>query len=243
MAVVREAVELGRAARAQAKVKLRQPLGEAVVVAREAEQEAIERLEAIVLEELNVKRLRFVEDADELGVWELKPNYRALGPRFGKRMPQVAAAVGALEGRSAAATLHGGGRVGVAIDGHEHALSADDVQLVLKPREGYQLERAGGHAVALDLELDDELRREGLAREVVHAVQAARKNAGLAVEDRIELSLAGDDDLLDAVRAHESYVSAETLALDLSYDGGGAGGHSASIDGRTIGIGLARIEA
>ncbi|MDQ3433419.1 MAG: DUF5915 domain-containing protein [Actinomycetota bacterium] len=84
-----------------------------------------------------------------------------------------------------------------------------------------------------------------MAREVVHAVQAARKNAGLAVEDRIELSLAGDDDLLDAVRAHESYVSAETLALDLSYDGGGAGagGHSASIDGRTIGIGLARIEA
>ena len=244
MAVVRAAVELGRAARAQAKVKLRQPLGEAVVVAREAEQEAIEGLEAIVLEELNVKRLRFVEDADELGVWELKPNYRALGPRFGKRMPQVAAAVGALEGRSAAATLRGGGRVGVAIDGHEHALSADDVQLVLKPREGYQLERAGGHAVALDLELDDELRREGLAREVVHAVQAARKNAGLAVEDRIELSLVGDDDLRDAVRAHESYVSTETLATTLAYDGDApAGAHSASIDGRTIGIGLARIEA
>jgi isoleucyl-tRNA synthetase len=152
--------------------------------------------------------------------------------------------VGALEGRSAAATLRGGGRVGVAIDGHEHALSADDVQLVLKPREGYQLERAGGHAVALDLELDDELRREGLAREVVHAVQAARKNAGLAVEDRIELSLAGDDDLLDAVRAHESYVSTETLATTLAYDGDApAGAHSASIDGRTIGIGLARIEA
>ncbi|MDQ3241691.1 MAG: class I tRNA ligase family protein, partial [Actinomycetota bacterium] len=241
MAVVREAVELGRAARAQAKVKLRQPLGEAVVVAREAEQEAIEGLEAIVLEELNVKRLRFVEDADELGVWELKPNYRALGPRFGKRMPQVAAAVGALEGRSAAATLRGGGRVGVAIDGHEHALSADDVQLVLKPREGYQLERAGGHAVALDLELDDELRREGLAREVVHAVQAARKNAGLAVEDRIELSLVGDDDLLAAVRAHESYVTTETLATTLSYDGTlGQPGGSVSIDGRTINIALAR---
>jgi isoleucyl-tRNA synthetase len=241
MAVVREAVELGRAARAQAKVKLRQPLGEAVVVARETEQEAIERLEAIVLEELNVKRLRFVEDADELGVWELKPNYRALGPRFGKRMPQVAAAVGALEGRSAAATLRGGGRIGVAIDGHEHALSADDVQLVLKPREGYQLERAGGHAVALDLELDDELRREGLAREVVHAVQAARKNAGLAVEDRIELSLVGDDDLLAAVRAHESYVTTETLATTLSYDGTlGQPGGSVSIDGRTINIALAR---
>ncbi len=243
MAVVREAVELGRAARAQAKVKVRQPLGEAVVVAREAEREAIERLSGIVLDELNVKRLRFVDDADELGVWELKANYRALGPRFGKQMPQVAAAVEALEASSAAATLRGGGRVGVSIDGHEHTLSADDVQLVLQPREGYQLERAGGHAVALDLELDEALRHEGLAREVVHAVQSARKNAGLAIEDRIELSLAGDEELLEAVRVHESYVSAETLATTLLYDGRVAGaGQSGSIDGRAIDIGLARIE-
>ena len=243
MATVREAVELGRAARAQAKVKVRQPLGEVVVVAREAEQAAIERLEALVLDELNVKRLRFVSDAEELGEWELKPNYRALGPRFGKRMPQVAAAVGALDARSAAATLRGGGSVGVSIDAHEHALDADDVQLVLRPREGYQLERAGGHAVALDLELDDELRREGLAREVVHAVQAARKGAGLAVEDRIELALSGDEQLLDAVRAHEPYVTTETLAVELSYDGAGSvGTTSVSIDGRPVDIRLARAD-
>jgi isoleucyl-tRNA synthetase len=243
MSVVREAVELGRAARAQANVKLRQPLGEAVVVAREAEQEAIERLSSVVLEELNVKRLRFVEDADELGVWELKANYRALGPRFGKNMPQVAAAVAALDARSAAATLRAGGRVGVAIDGHEHALSADDVQLVLRPREGYQLERSGGHAVALDLELDDALLREGLAREVVHAVQSARKSAGLAVEDRIELSLGGDEGLLEAVQAHEGYVTAETLAISLSYNGalGAAPGTSVSIGGRAIEIALAPV--
>ena len=241
MATVRQAVELGRAARAQAKVKVRQPLGEAVVVAREAEQAAIERLEALVLDELNVNRLRFVTDADELGEWELKPNYRALGPRFGNRMPKVAAAVGALDARRAASTLREGGSVGVSIDGQEHALSADDVQLVLRPREGYQLERAGGHAVALDLELDDELRREGLAREIVHAVQAARKGAGLAVEDRIELALSGDEELLGAVRAHERYVTAETLAVALSYDGASAGagtGHVAEIEGREIRIGL-----
>ena len=212
------------------------------MVAREAEREAIERLSEIVLDELNVKRLRFVDDADELGVWELKPNYRALGPRFGKHMPQVAAAVGALEAASAATTLRSGGRVGVAIDGHEHTLSADDVQLVLRPREGYQLERAGGHAVALDLELDDALRDEGLAREVVHAVQSARKNAGLAVEDRIELALRGDENLLRAVRFHESYVTAETLSATLSYNGppDGGEGDSVRIDGRALEIGLAR---
>ncbi len=97
MGVARDAVELGRAARAHGKLKVRQPLREAVVVAADREREAIERFEAIVLEELNVKSVRYVSEADELGRFELKPNYRALGPRFGKHMPQVAAAIAALD--------------------------------------------------------------------------------------------------------------------------------------------------
>ena len=149
------------------------------------ERDAIERLSDIVREELNVRELRFVEAADELGSYEIKPNYRTLGPRFGKSMPQVAAAVAALDAAHVAATLRRGGRVGVNIDGHEHELGSDDLLLAMRPLEGYQLEREGSHAVALELAIDDELRREGLAREVVHAVQGARKAAGLAVEDRI----------------------------------------------------------
>jgi isoleucyl-tRNA synthetase len=239
MAVARDAVELGRAARAQAKLKVRQPLGEAVVVAAPRERAAIERFKPLVLDELNVRQLRFVSEADELGRWELKPNYRVLGPRFGKRMPQVAAAVGALDAQHAAGTLRGGGHVAVNIDGQEHALEAGDVQLVLQPLEGYQVERSGTHAVALNLELDDELRREGLAREVVHAVQNARKSAGLKVEDRITLELGGDPELLDAVRAHEEYVSGETLATTLAYDGAG-GEATVEIEGRTLRVALQR---
>ena len=105
--------------------------------------------------------------------------------------------------------------MGVNLDGHEHRIGPEDVQLVLQPLEGYQVERSGTHAVALDLELDDELRRETLAREIVHAVQAARKGAGLRVEDRIALTLGGDDALLEAARAHEEYVTRETLAVEL----------------------------
>ncbi|MEX2193710.1 MAG: isoleucine--tRNA ligase [Thermoleophilaceae bacterium] len=237
MAAAREAVELGRAARAQAKLKVRQPLREAVIVAAGEEREAIERFEALVSAELNVKGLRFVGEAEELGRWELKPNYRALGPRFGKQMPQVAAAVAALEPATAAPTLRGGGRVGINVEGAEHELTADDVLMVLQPLAGYQVERAGTHAVALDLELDDGLRREGLARDVVRAIQDARKNAGLAVEDRIALTLGGDAALLDAARAHESYVAGETLATSLSYDGGAT---TADIEGRQLRIGLER---
>ena len=238
MDVARDAVELGRAARAQAGVKVRQPLGEAIVVARDAERAAIERFEPLVLEELNVKRLRYVSEADELGHFELRPNYRALGPRFGKQMPQVTAAIDALDPENAARTLRQGGTVAINIEGTDHPLSAQDLQLVLRPLEGYQVERSGAHAVALDLTLDDALRREGLAREVVHAVQAARKSAGLRVEDRISLSLTGDPELLEAARAHERYVAGETLATSLRYDG--SDGARAEIEGRELRIGVER---
>jgi isoleucyl-tRNA synthetase len=241
MAVARDAIELGRAARAQAKLKVRQPLAEAIVVAAGRERAAVERFSELVLDELNVKAVRFVSEAEELGRWELKPNYRALGPRFGKRMPQVAEAVAALDAQQAAATLRAGGSVGISIDGKEHPLGADDVQLVLQPLEGYRVERSGTHAVALNLELDDALRREGLAREVVHAIQSARKAAGLNVEDRIELALGGDAELLDAVRAHESYVTGETLAVSLVYDGSVGAAEAAVIEGRELLIRVARV--
>ena len=239
MAVARETVRLGLAARGQVKLNVRQPLREAVVVAAGREREAIERLVDIVREELNVKDLRFVRRADELGSYEVKPNYRSLGPRFGKAMPQVAAAVAALDGGHVAATLRRGGTVGVAVDGRDHELGPDDLVLAMKPLEGYQLEREGSHAVALELALDDELRREGLAREVVHAVQNARKNAGLAVSDRIALTLAGDAELLEAARAHEDYLSGETLATSVRYADDGTG-EPASIEGGELRIAVVR---
>jgi isoleucyl-tRNA synthetase len=239
MAVARETVRLGMSARSAAKVKLRQPLHEAVVVADGRERAAIERLADVVREELNVKTLRFVEQADELGSYEIKPNYRTLGPRFGKAMPQAAAAIDSLDPAHVVAALRGGATVGVAIDGHDHELTGDDLLLAMRPLEGYQLEREGSHAVALDLSLDDALRREGLAREVVHAVQNARKAAGLDVEDRIALTLGGDAELVDAARAHEPYVAGETLATRVEYADNGAA-EPASIEGRELRIGVAR---
>ena len=177
-----------------------------------------------------------MSEADELGRFELKPNYRTLGPRFGKQMPQVAAAVASLD----PSRIRAGGQAGINIDGQEHQIGPDDVQLVLQPLDGYQVERSGTHAVALNLELDDGLRREGLAREVVHAVQGARKDAGLNVEDRIALTLGGDDVLLDAARAHEAYVAGETLATSIGYDGGGADAAAADIEGRRLLISVSR---
>jgi isoleucyl-tRNA synthetase len=238
MEAVRRTVELGRAARAQAKAKMRQPLRRAVIVANDAERAAIEARADLVTAELNVKELDFVGDEAELVSYTAKPNYRTLGPRFGKRMPQVAAAVEALDAARVASVLAEGGEIGISVDGSDHTLDPEDVTLALQPLEGYEVEAEAGHAVALQLELDEELRREGLAREIVHAVQIARKDAGLDITDRIELTLGGDEELIDAARAHQDYLAGEVLATSVSYADGGNGG--ASIDGRDLAIAVRR---
>jgi isoleucyl-tRNA synthetase len=238
MEAVRLTVELGRAARAQAKAKVRQPLRRAVIVANEAERGAIEARADLVTAELNVKELDFVSDEADLVSYSAKPNYRALGPRFGKRMPQVAAAVEALDAAHVARVMADGGEIGINVDGVDHTLGPDDVTLALQPLDGYEVEAEAGHAVALQLELDDELRQEGLAREIVHAVQIARKDAGLEITDRIDLALGGDAELLAAARAHEDYLAGEVLATSVAYDA--EGGTATEIAGRELKIAAAR---
>jgi isoleucyl-tRNA synthetase len=220
---VLRAIELGRAARAQARVKTRQPLRKAVIVATGDERAEIERLADLVQVELNVKELEFVSEEAELVSYEVKPNYRALGPRFGKLTPTAAAAVEALDPAHVAEMAAGERRIGISVDGKEHELDPGDVTLVMQPLDGYEVEAEAGRAVALALELDAELRREGLAREIVHAVQNVRREAGLEVSDRIALTLDGDDDLLDAARAHEAYLAGETLAISVAYGAADAG--------------------
>ena len=108
----------------------------------------------------------------------------------------------------------------------------------MKPLEGYQVEREGSHAVALELEIDDALRIEGWAREIVHAVQNARRDGGLEISDRITLTLDGDSALLEAARVHERYIAGETLATDVSFEPLN-GIAPVAIDGRELRIGVA----
>ncbi len=231
------AIELGRAARATAKVKNRQPLRRAVIVATDAERGELERLAELVRAELNVKELEFVSEEGELVRYAVKPNYRSLGPRFGKSMPTVAAAVEALNPGHVAEAIRGERQIGINVDGAEHTLAADDMTLVMQPLDGYEVEAESGRAVALALELDDELIREGLAREIVHAIQNARKQAGLDVSDRISLVVGGDDELVAAARAHDRYIAGETLATSLAF-GGDDLAATATIEGRELQIGI-----
>jgi isoleucyl-tRNA synthetase len=240
MSTARETVRLGLAARSQGNLKVRQPLREAIIVADGREREAIERLAEVVREELNVTALRFVAAADELGTHTVKPNFRTLGPRFGKRMPQLVAAVAALDAAEVARALRAGETVVVSIAGEDHELGGADLTLALAPLEGYGLEREGTHAVALELALDDELIRAGHAREIVHAVQQCRRDAGLEITDRITLVLSGDPQLLAAAREHEGYIVSETLATSFACDERDDWLASVEIDSLALAIWLAR---
>ncbi|MCB0876074.1 MAG: isoleucine--tRNA ligase [Solirubrobacterales bacterium] len=235
----RRAVELGRAARAQAKVKMRQPLAKAVIVATEDERRTIEGLSEIVRAELNVRELEFVTEEGELASWSVKPDFRVLGPRFGKDMPQVKVAIEALDADHVRATIDAGGQVGISIDGREHTLGPDELSFAMQPLDGYQVESEAGRAVALALDLDDDLIREGHAREIVRAVQNARKESGLDISDRIDLKLGGDAELVGAARAHEQYVTGETLARSIAYETDPFGAE-VSVDGRELVIAVSR---
>jgi isoleucyl-tRNA synthetase len=239
MGLARETVRLGLGARGQAKIKVRQPLGEAVVVADGRERVAIERLSDVVREELNVRGVRFVAAADELGTYDIKPNYRTLGPLFGKDMPLAAAAIAALDPAHVAAAMRNGGQLGISVGEREHTLRAEDLLLTLRAPDGFSVEREGAHAVALDLSIDEDLRGEGRAREIVHAVQNARKAAGLRVEDRIALALDGDPALIEAARIHGDYIASETLAVSVELDAGVAYADGLSYSERTTVEGLA----
>ncbi len=196
--------------------------------------------------------MRFVAGAEELGRYEVKANYRRLGPLFGREMPLVAEAIAALDPARVAAAVRDGAAngdagLGISVGGREHTLTAEDVILTMQAPDGYSVEREGAHAVALELAIDDDLRREGRSREILHAVQSARKSAGLAVEDRIALSLSGDSALLDAAAAYRDYLVGETLAVvlylgddpppaEMDYT------EQSAIDGLGLQIALRRIE-
>jgi isoleucyl-tRNA synthetase len=216
MQAARDIVELGRRVRAEAKIKVRQPLLEADVHYR-GDRDAIRPLLPLVAEELNVKTVSFAESAEQLGRWRAKPNFKVLGPELGPRVREVAEALSRDDG-SLASALAGGERVVIGEAGSASAvqLGPEDVDLARETLEGWGVAVEGGLTVALELELTDELRSEGLAREIVRVVQEARKVAGLQVSDRIQLGVVTSGAAAAALQAHCEYVAAETLATSLT---------------------------
>jgi isoleucyl-tRNA synthetase len=223
MRLARRVVDLGRAARAEAKIKTRQPLRRALVGSA-AFAGLSAALRDDIADELNVGALESLADTGaDLVDFSAKGNFRALGRRFGKDTPKVAGAITAADAATLAEALRGAGSAPVEVDGALVTLQPDEVIVSERPREGWSVVNDHGETVALDLELTPELVRAGLAREVVRLVQDARKSSGLEVSDRISLWWQADGDTAAALDEHAALVADEVLATSMSR-GAPAGG-------------------
>jgi isoleucyl-tRNA synthetase len=239
---VRELAALGRAAREHANIRIRQPLrtlGAIVPGGRRISP----ALTAILQDELNVHRVVFLSDSDEVVRLSAKPNFGALGPRFGPRTPAVAKAISALGGE-AVRSLQAGEEATLAVDGQPVAIGPEHVTVLEEASGDLEVTSSDGYLVALDRTIDEALRAEGIARELVNRVQRLRKDAGLEVSDRILLGIRGAPAVEEAAEQHRAHIAGETLATELQIGAEGTGDlwnvEEVEIDGEWVTIGVAR---
>jgi isoleucyl-tRNA synthetase len=219
MELARRVTELGRSARATSSVKTRQPLGRALISAPGWSELPAELVDEVA-EELNVRELLTldVSDSDLVNI-SLKPNFRSLGARFGKQTPLVAAHISQQDPTNLVNALRNGGKVEYEIDGVDGTATIELTDLVITetPVEGWAVAADAGESFALDLEVTHELALAGMARDIVRSLQEGRKNAGLEISDRINVTWSSDNpDVVETMSIHGGEISNEVLALSLT---------------------------
>jgi isoleucyl-tRNA synthetase len=243
MALVRRLVELGRAARASSAVRTRQPLSRALISAP-GWGNLPDDLRQQVADELNVESLESLAD-DSAGLVDVnvKANFRTLGKRFGKQTPLVAKAITESDPHALVSAVRLGEAISLDVPGiGAVSIGDEDVVITETPREGWAVATESGESVALDLHIDDGLRRAGIAREIVRTLQEGRKNAGLQVSDRIAVWWSSNDvDMRAALSAHLEMIAGEVLALDVVEAPGPAGAVPIETD-LPIALAIARVE-
>jgi isoleucyl-tRNA synthetase len=211
--VVQKVVGLARAARGQSGVRTRQPLSRLLIRAPDdTSLRALESHQDQVLEELNVKSIEFIARDAGLVNYRIKPNLPVLGKQYGKKLPLIRAALAEVDGAEVAGAVARGEAYDLDVGGETLALQPGDVLVETSSAAGYACGEDGGYLTALDTTLSQELMREGLARELVRAVQEARKQAGLEVSDRIVLGVSGSPAVEAALLEYRDYLMTETLA-------------------------------
>lgn len=218
MALVMKMASLGHAARQKAACRVRQPLAEAAFsVGSREEQNVIEKYADLLADELNVKRIRFLDTSGEAVAFSLKPLPRQLGQKYGNKFPALARAITSLEAEAAARTLLSGQPLSVVLEDQTYTILPDEVEVRMQAREGFAVANEGAYLAALVTDLTPELVREGLAREFIRRVQDLRKQTDFAMAARIHVYVEATPRLQEAIQAHREYVMNEILAETLTF--------------------------
>ncbi|NTW62862.1 MAG: isoleucine--tRNA ligase [Chlorobiaceae bacterium] len=235
---------LVRTMREKASIKVRQPLKRILLaVADSAMRQEYEQVAAIITDEVNVQHIEYIEDEGSVISKKIKPNFKTLGPRYGKEMKILAEAVRMMSHKQIA-VIEKEGQLELDVDGRVFRLQREDVEIVHEDIEGWLVasDEALGIMVALDTEMNEELEMLGLSRELVSRIQSLRKESGLDITDRISLSIEGSEKLLNAVKRNNAYIKAETLAITLSTtpldSSSGAGEKGDSVNGEICRLSL-----
>ena len=240
---IRKIVELGRSARNKAELKIRQPLKElCFYLSDNSIEEFVIENQKIILEELNVKKIKFVKSTDKLIGYEIKPNLPFIGQDHGKELPKIKDAILKMDSDKIVSDLNKDGEVKILLSSNSIILKRDAFLINKKSKKGYTSESDGNITVGLTTELSEKLIQEGIARDVIRHVQIMRKNANFAVEDRINIYGSFNGQVGDAIKAYEDYFKNETLTVNMidefqssEYE------ESFEIKGTNIKIGINRI--
>ena len=214
MELVLEIVVLGRAARNASNIKNRQPIGNMYV---KADRELDEFFKEIVASELNLKNVEFKADMEEYLSYSFKPQFKVLGPKVGKQIGEVKAALAAINGHAAKAELESTGKLVLELKSGTVELIAEDVDITMSQTEGFATQRYGSVTIALETTLSQELIEEGFVREIISKLQTMRKENGFEVTDRISVFAAGNDKLTDIMSRNEDFIKKIVLGDSISY--------------------------
>ena len=238
---IRNICSLALSIRKKEKIKVRQPLKKIIIpVKNDAEKKEIIDAKSQIISEINVKSIEFLDDKNSLLVKELKPNFKLLGPKYGKIINDVAKEIKALS-NSEIEKLENTGKLTLSIGETEASITLDDVEVNYKDIEGLSVASGGGQTIALDLNLNNDLVNEGIAREIVNRVQNIRKSKGLEVTDKIEINIKSSAKLENAINSNLDYVKGETLAIKLYFSEKLDGGEIIEFDNITTTITINKV--
>lgn len=216
MEVAQKIVSIVRSIRSKNNLKVRQPLQKMLVVVKKEDQESIRQMEQVILDEVNVKELQLLDTDSDIVVKKAKPNFKSIGPKFGKKVNQVANAIRNLE-INQIKLLESGQNISIQINEENFDITPEDVEIIGEEIKGWIVESEDGVTVSLDTNLTPDLIEEGIAREFVNRVQNMRKDADFEVSDRISIVVKGSDNLQKAITKMKSYIMQETLAEELTF--------------------------